>query len=68
MKKKIQTPVVVVYRRIIDIYANQHHFNINEWMEKLYSRKSRKEKLIDLLLEYLETRDRLIVVEISSLG
>jgi len=50
-------------------YAARHHFKIDEWMEiKVSSKKSRKERLINLLLENLDTGDRLIVAEISRLG
>jgi len=50
-------------------YADRHHFQITEWMEiKISSMKSRKERLIDLLLEKLDPEDCLIVAELSRLG
>jgi len=50
-------------------YADKHQFQINEWSEiKVSSRKTTKERLIDQLLENLETGDTLIVSELSRLG
>lgn len=50
-------------------YASRNQFEITEWMEiKISSMKSRKERLIDVLLEKLETGDCLIVAELSRLG
>ncbi len=50
-------------------YADQHQFQITEWSEiKVSSRKNTKERLIDQLLEKLETGDTLIVSELSRLG
>jgi DNA invertase Pin-like site-specific DNA recombinase len=50
-------------------YADRNQFQITEWMEiKISSRKTTKERLIDLLLEKLEDEDCLIVAELSRLG
>jgi len=50
-------------------YADKHQFHINEWSEiKVSSRKSTKDRLIDQLLNNLETGDTLIVSELSRLG
>ena len=50
-------------------YADKHGLRINEWLEvKMSSRRSRKERLIDLLLEKLNAEDCLIVAELSRLG
>ncbi|WP_051309790.1 recombinase family protein [Desulfogranum japonicum] len=50
-------------------YADKHGLRINEWLEvKMSSRRSRKERLIDLLLEKLNSEDCLIVAELSRLG
>ncbi|SDU42001.1 recombinase family protein [Desulfobacula phenolica] len=50
-------------------YAQKHSFTINDWIEvKVSSRKSTKERLVDQLLDQLETGDCLIVSELSRLG
>lgn len=50
-------------------YADRNKFQITEWMEiRISSRKSQKERLIDLLLEKLVPGDCLIVSELSRLG
>ncbi len=50
-------------------YADKNDFLITEWLEvKVSSRRSRKERLIDLLLEKLSPDDCLIVAELSRLG
>ena len=50
-------------------YADKHGLRINEWLEvKMSSRRSRKERLIDLLMEKLNSEDCLIVAELSRLG
>ena len=50
-------------------YADQNKFQIDEWIQiKISSRKSTKERLIDQLLEKLNTDDCLIVSELSRLG
>ncbi len=50
-------------------YADKNDFLITEWLEvKVSSRRSRKERLIDLLLEKLSPKDCLIVAELSRLG
>ncbi len=50
-------------------YADRNQFSITEWMEiKISSRKSTKERLIDQLLEKLNTGDCLVVAELSRLG
>lgn len=50
-------------------YASRHDLKITEWVEKkVSSRKSTKERLIDILLEQLNKGDILIVAELSRLG
>jgi DNA invertase Pin-like site-specific DNA recombinase len=50
-------------------YAQKHSFTINDWIEvKVSSRKSTKERLVDQLLNQLETGGCLIVSELSRLG
>lgn len=50
-------------------YANKNQFNIDDWMQiKISSRKSTKDRLIDQLLEQLNTGDHLVVAELSRLG
>ncbi len=50
-------------------YANKNDIHINEFIElKVSSRRSNKERLIDELMEKLETNDCLIVSELSRLG
>lgn len=50
-------------------YADRNQLQITEWMEiKMSSMKSRKERLIDVLLEKLDSEDCLIVAELSRLG
>ena len=50
-------------------YADNHKFQITEWLQiKVSSRKSTKDRLIDQLLNNLETGDTLIVSELSRLG
>lgn len=50
-------------------YAQQHSFTINDWISvKVSSRRSTKERLVDHLLDQLNTGDCLIVSELSRLG
>lgn len=50
-------------------YADKHKFQITEWSEiKVSSRKSTKDRLIDQLLNNLDTGDTLILSELSRLG
>ncbi len=50
-------------------YASKHDLKITNWMnKKISSRKSTKERLIDVLLERLNSGDTLIVAELSRLG
>lgn len=50
-------------------YADRNRFQIDQWLQiKISSRKSCKDRLIDQLLENLETGDCLIVSELSRLG
>lgn len=50
-------------------YASKNNMQISDWIEiKISSRRSTKERLIDELLERLETADCLIVAELSRLG
>ncbi len=50
-------------------YASRHDLKITAWIEKkVSSRKSAKERLIDVLLERLKQGDTLIVAELSRLG
>lgn len=50
-------------------YADRNRFQIDQWLQiKISSRKSVKDRLIDQLLENLETGDCLIVSELSRLG
>ena len=50
-------------------YADSHKFQITEWLQiKISSRKSTKDRLIDQLLNNLDTGDTLILSELSRLG
>jgi len=50
-------------------YASRNDLKITTWVEKkVSSRKSTKERLIDVLLERLNNGDTLIVAELSRLG
>lgn len=50
-------------------YASKNDLKITTWVEKkVSSRKSTKERLIDVLLERLNEGDTLIVAELSRLG
>lgn len=50
-------------------YANRHNINISEFIDaQVSSRKSSKERLLDLLFSKLQTNDTLIVSELSRLG
>ncbi len=50
-------------------YASKNDLMITTWVEKkVSSRKSTKERLIDVLLERLNAGDTLIVAELSRLG
>ncbi len=50
-------------------YAQKHSYTIDNWIEvKVSSKKSAKERLVDQLLEQLETGDCLILSELSRLG
>lgn len=50
-------------------YASKNDLKITTWIEKkVSSRKSTKERLIDVLLERLKDGDTLIVAELSRLG
>ena len=50
-------------------YADKHNMKISEWIEiKVSSRRSTKERLIDELLEKLDSGDTLIISEMSRIG
>ncbi len=50
-------------------YAQKHSYTVDDWVEvKVSSRKSTKERLVDHLLNRLESGDCLIVAELSRLG
>jgi len=50
-------------------YAQKHSYTIDNWIEvKVSSRKSTKERLVDHLINQLESGDCLIVSELSRLG
>lgn len=50
-------------------YASRNQLQITEWMEiKMSALKSKKERLLDVLLDKLEAGDCLIVTELSRLG
>ncbi len=50
-------------------YAQQHHLMIDQFINvEISSRKARKERRIDALLEMLEADDVLMAVELSRLG
>lgn len=50
-------------------HADRNRFHIDTWFEaKVSSRKSTKERLLDKLLDQLESGDCLIVSELSRLG
>ncbi len=50
-------------------YADKNDMQVTDWIQiKVSSRRSNKERLIDELLEKLETNDCLIVSELSRLG
>lgn len=50
-------------------FADRNRIQITEWVEiKISSRKTRQERLIDLLLDKLGNEDCLIVAELSRLG
>lgn len=50
-------------------YADKNQFHIDEWLQiTVSSRKSVKDRLIDQLLEKLDTGDTLVVSELSRLG
>lgn len=50
-------------------YAQKHSYTIDNWVEvKVSSRKSTKERLVDQLINQLESGDCLIVSELSRLG
>ena len=82
MHTKNSTPKIYAYVRVstnrqdfnnqkleIHEYARKNNFIINEFIEIEHSsRKSIKERKIDLLLEKLNQDDLLIVTEISRLG
>lgn len=50
-------------------YADKNNMQITDWIEiKISSRRSTKERLIDELLEKLDTQDTLIISEMSRIG
>ncbi|MGD9731496.1 MAG: recombinase family protein [Desulfamplus sp.] len=50
-------------------YANKNKMTVDKWVEiKISSRRSSKERMIDELLQELQTDDTLIVAELSRLG
>jgi DNA invertase Pin-like site-specific DNA recombinase len=50
-------------------YANKQHLKINDWIEiTISSRKSKKARRIDELIDRLQENDTLIVSELSRLG